>query len=130
MVVFVEVDAVKPTVSVDPRDLASVVFEHVDDLTVSTVVVEVRVGLVGDVDTDTVAPVEDRHRGQPFRGRSVKYSGSCRKHLFGRPLAGVSRRQVVVVDVGRETGVVTEVGGVATVLGTVTDADRVVVEDT
>lgn len=62
-------------------------------------------------------------------GKVLRSEQSATVLTVGRPLAGVPGRQLVCLDVYRETGVVTKVGGRAAVVSAVTDADRVVIED-
>jgi len=66
VVVVIEVDTVESTIPVVSRDFAGVVFEHVDNFAVLSVPLEVWVGLVGYVHTDTVACCEIRHYDVSF----------------------------------------------------------------
>jgi hypothetical protein len=74
VVVAVKINSVEATVSVITRDLAGVVFEHVDNFAVLSVPLEVWVGLVGYVNTDTVARLEDRHTQTVTSTRRKYYS--------------------------------------------------------
>ena len=58
-----------------------------------------------------------------------RYSRLATLVFVGVPHTRIPRCQAVLLDIGRETRVVTKVLGGATVIGTVTHTDRVVVEN-
>ena len=61
LVVVGEVDTVEAIVVVSAGDSSGIVFEQINDIAVSSVILEIRVSFVSDINANTVTRFESRH---------------------------------------------------------------------